>query len=42
MNGDDILRALEARRDELDRAIGQMRGILLLLTGPAVPGGRGA
>lgn len=37
MNGEDMIRALEARRDECQAAIGQVRRILALLHGPAVP-----
>lgn len=37
MNLDDMIRALEVRRDECQAAIGQLRRIGTLLAGPAVP-----
>lgn len=37
MNGDDMLRALEAKRAEIDTAIGELRHVLAVLTGPTLP-----
>lgn len=37
MNGEDMLRALEAKRDEIDTAIRHLRAILRLVPGPAIP-----
>lgn len=37
MNGDDMIRALESKRDECDAAIGQLRHILALISGPTLP-----
>lgn len=37
MNGDDMLALLEAKRAEIDTAISNLRQVLLVLHGPAVP-----